>query len=181
MKLAVVVPARNAEHLLVACLAAILRQSRPADEVLLVIGPSDDRTMEIARGLGGPQVHVLQNPAGDRGSALNIALAWTDAELVAFVDAQARIELDYLAQAVSSLAATDAAAVGGPMRPVGRTAIGRAMALALQSAFGSGGSQFHFEGEAREVESVYLGVYRSSAFERVGWYNPALLRTEDDD
>jgi SAM-dependent methyltransferase/GT2 family glycosyltransferase len=181
MKLAVVVPARNAEHLLVECLAAILRQSRPADEVLLVIGPSDDRTMEVANGLAGPQVHVLHNPAGDRGSALNIALAWTDADLVAFVDAQAGIAPDYLAQAVSSLAETDAAAVGGPMRPLGRTPIGRAMALALQSAFGSGGSQFHFEGEAREVESVYLGVYRSSAFERVGWYNPALLRTEDDD
>jgi succinoglycan biosynthesis protein ExoA len=181
MKLGVVVPARNAERLLVECLAAILRQSRPADEVLLVIGPSADRTMEVARSLAGPQVHVIENPAGDRGSALNIALAWTDADLIAFVDAQAHIAPDYLAQAMSSLAATDAAAVGGPMRPLGRTAIGKATALALQTGFGSGGSQFHFEGEGREVESVYLGVYRSSVFDRVGWYNPALLRTEDDD
>src|SRR5205823_5556409 len=47
--------------------------------------------------------------------------------------------------------------------------------------FGSGGSQFHLDGEPREVESVYLGVYRARTFNRVGWYNPALLRTEDDD
>jgi hypothetical protein len=59
--------------------------------------------------------------------------------------------------------------------------IGQAMAAALRSPFGVGDSQFHYEGEAREVESVYLGVYRTDAFRRVGCYNTALLRTEDDD
>ena len=181
MKVVVVVPARNAESLLVDCVAAILRQTRPADEVLLVIGPSADGTAALAKGIAGPTVRVLDNPAGDRGSALNVALASTDADVLAFVDAQARIAPDYLEQAVAALRVTDAAAVGGPMRPLGRTTTGRAMAMALQTGFGSGGSQFHFAGEGREVESVYLGVYRADVFARVGWYNPALLRTEDDD
>ena len=181
MKLAVVVPARNAERLLADCLAAILRQSRPPDEVLLVIGPSSDRTMEIGRSLGGSQVLVLENPAGDRGSALNAALAHTDADLVAFVDAQATLAADYLQAAERALDDHAVAVVGGSMRPQGHGTTGEAMASALRSPFGVGNSQFHFAGTARDVESVYLGVYRRSVFDRVGRYNSTLLRTEDDD
>jgi succinoglycan biosynthesis protein ExoA len=181
VKVAVVVPARNAGSLLTDCLAAILRQTRPADEILLVIGPSDDDTAQVAARLSGAMVGVLDNPAGDRGSALNAALEATGADILAFVDAQAIVAPDYVERAMESLEKTGAAVVGGPMRPTGRTLVGRAMALALRTAFGSGGSQFHFEGGAREAESVYLGVYRATAFSRVGGYNPALLRTEDDD
>src|SRR5688500_17335782 len=55
------------------------------------------------------------------------------------------------------------------------------MAAALRSPFGVGDSQFHFAGAARDVDSVYLGVYRADVLRRVGRYNVALLRTEDDD
>ena len=180
-KVAVVVPALNAAALLPDCLDAIRHQSRPADEILLVVAPSTDGTLDLARHQPDPQVRVLENPAGDRGSALNVALASTAADVLAFVDAQARIERDYLERALAVLEQTGAAVVGGPMRPVGRTTVGRAMAIALQTSFGSGGAQFHLDGEPRDVESVYLGVYRAEAFDKVGWYNPALLRTEDDD
>jgi len=44
-----------------------------------------------------------------------------------------------------------------------------------------GDSQFHFLGTARDVDSVYLGVYRAEGYRAVGGYNPKLLRTEDDD
>ena len=67
------------------------------------------------------------------------------------------------------------------MRPHGRSSVGRAMAAALRSPFGVGDSQFHFAGAARDVDSVYLGVYRADALGRVGRYNVELLRTEDDD
>jgi glycosyltransferase involved in cell wall biosynthesis/SAM-dependent methyltransferase len=176
---AVVVPALNAAALLPDCLDAIRAQTNRASEILVVVAPSADGTLELARRLA--DVTVLENPAGDRGSALNIALAHSRADVLAFVDAQARIAPDYLERALIALEEQGAAVAGGPMRPVGRTTVGRAMALALQTGFGSGGSQFHLDGEAREVESVYLGVYRADLFDRVGWYNPALLRTEDDD
>ena len=40
----------------------------------------------------------------------------------------------------------------------GKELVGEAMAAALRSPFGVGDSQFHFDGPARDVESVYLGV-----------------------
>ena len=67
------------------------------------------------------------------------------------------------------------------MRPIGTSAMGEAIAAALSSPVGVGDSSFHFEGEARDVDSVYLGVYRRTVLDAVGPYDPRLLRTEDDD
>lgn len=181
LKVAVIVPARNAAGLLGDCTATALRQTRPADEIWLVVGPSSDRTMQIAESLTDVSVRVLANPAGDRASAINAALAETTADVLVMLDAQARLHATYIERSLQVLELTNADVVGGPMRPVGRTPIGRALALALQSWFGVGDSQFHFHGRARQVESVYLGVYRSERIATVGPYNPALLRTEDDD
>ena len=175
------IPARNAAGELIDCVASILRQSRPPDEIVIVVGPSDDDTRQVAHGLAGRAIRILDNPAGDRASGLNIGLGATTAAVVAMVDAQARLDPDYFERALGALESAHADMVGGPMRPVGRTAVGRALALALTSAFGIGNSQFHFAGEGREAESVYLGVYRRQVFDRVGRYNAALLRTEDDD
>ncbi len=181
MSITVVVPVRDGAHLLADCLAAIHEQSQPPDEVLVVVGPSHDGTAETARELAGQGVRVLDNPRGDRASAINVALAVASGDLVALVDAQARLTPDYLRCAAEVLDDRTIAVAGGPMRPVGTTPIGRAMAAALQSPFGVGDSQFHFAGAARDVDSVYLGVYRRDVFDQIGAYNSALARTEDDD
>lgn len=180
-RIAVVIPALNAALLLSECVAAVRAQSTPADEIWIVVGPSRDRTLAVAESLADVATTILQNPPGDRASAINLALDRSRADLFVMLDAQARLGPTYIATAVAALDRTKAAVVGGPMRAEGRSAVGRAMATALRSPFGVGDSQFHFVGAAREVESVYLGVFRASVFERVGRYNPALLRTEDDD
>jgi glycosyltransferase involved in cell wall biosynthesis len=180
-KVAIIVPARNAAEQLPACLATALRQTRAADEIWLVIGPSSDGSQEIADAFADASVRVLANPPGHRASAINAALAETTADVLVMLDAQARLHPTYIERALEVLKLSHADVVGGPMRPVGRTPIGRALALALQSWFGVGDSQFHFAGPARQVDSVYLGVYRKERLAAVGLYNPALLRTEDDD
>ena len=183
MTLGVVIPARDAAHLLPSCVAAIDAQDRAPDETWIVVAPSSDDTVAVAHSLASERaaVRVVENPAGDRGSGLNLAIGASAADVLAFVDAQATLAPDYLSSALRALAETDAAVVGGPMRPVGTTSISRAMAATLRSPFGVGDSQFHFAGRAREVASVYLGVYRATVFRTVGVYNTALLRTEDDD
>ena len=181
VSVAVVIPARNAGLLLVDCVAHVHRQSRNADEILIVIGPSTDTTRRVAEGLRGGVVRILENPAGDRASALNAALRATHSEILAMVDAQSLIAPDYLEQALAVLDRSSCDIAGGPMRPRGVSAVGRAFALALTSRFGIGDSQFHQASRAGPADSVYLGIYRKSVFERIGAYNPALLRTEDDD
>jgi succinoglycan biosynthesis protein ExoA len=181
----VVVPLRDAAALLPGCLEAIRAQTQAPGRIHLVVGPSKDATLDVARSAWSrdPRVLVSENPAGDRGSALNVALDALDAETeaVAMVDAQSRLAPDYIERSAAVLDATGAAVVGGAMRPIGSSTVGQAIAAALMSPVGVGDSSFHFEGEARDVDSVYLGVYRRSVLDTVGRYDPGLLRTEDDD
>lgn len=52
MSVSVVVPAYNEQELLPACLEALLGQTRPPDEIIVVDNNSDDRTAEIAHSYG---------------------------------------------------------------------------------------------------------------------------------
>jgi glycosyltransferase involved in cell wall biosynthesis len=185
MRIEVIVPVRDGAAVLADCLAAIRGQTLAPAAIHLSVAPSTDATDLViaSSSQGDPRFRVHQNPAGDRGSGLNVALAMLDAETeaIAMVDAQSRIEPDYLERSAAVLEATGAAVVGGAMQPVGEGVIGRAIAAALASPVGVGDSSFHFEGAARDVESVYLGVYRRSVLDAAGRYDPSLVRTEDDD
>jgi glycosyltransferase involved in cell wall biosynthesis len=185
VKIDVIVPVRNGAALLVDCLTTVDRQTHRPSRIFVVVGPSDDGTESLAMGLaaGREDMVVLENPAGDRGSALNVALSSLDAatDAIALVDAQARLADDYLERSAVVLEESGAAVVGGPLRPVGVGVVGRAIAAALTSPFGVGNSSFHFVGVARDVEAAAWGVYRRSVLDRVGRYSTRLLRTEDDD
>ena len=181
MKVAVVLPVKDGAAYLPDCLAHVREQTHQPVELIIVVAPSSDETREMALELGEEGASILDNQAGDRGSAINRALEVTDADAIAMVDAQALLAADYLETAITVLQQSKAAVVGGPMRPVGRGPVGEAMAACLGSPFAIGDSQFHFSGGARDADSVYLGVFRAEVFRAVGRYNPALLRTEDDD
>lgn len=181
----VIVPVRDAAAMLPGCLETIQQQTLAPGRIHLVVGPSADETAAVARSAWSrdPRILVSENPSGDRGSALNVALDRLDPETdaVAMVDAQSRLAPDYLERSAAVLDETGAAVVGGPMRPVGTSPVGQAIAAALRARVGVGDSAFHFDGPARDVDSVYLGVYRRTVLESVGRYDPGLLRTEDDD
>ena len=73
----VVLPILNEEPYLVAAIEAILEQDYTGPlEIVLAVGPSKDRTMEIAEGLATrySQVKVLSNPTGKTAAGLNIAI-----------------------------------------------------------------------------------------------------------
>jgi glycosyltransferase involved in cell wall biosynthesis len=78
----VVIPARNAEHLLDECLASIVR-SAPR-EIIVVDGLSSDRTVEIARAYGA---RVLSDEGRGLPAARMIGTQAASAERVALIDA----------------------------------------------------------------------------------------------
>ena len=133
----VIIPLRDAAALLPGCLEAIRAQTLSPGRIHLVVGPSRDATLEIARSAWSRDSRVLvsENPAGDRGSALNVALAalGPETEAVAMVDAQSRIDPAYLERSAAVLDETGAAVVGGSMQPVGTSPMGEAIAAALSS------------------------------------------------
>jgi hypothetical protein len=86
---------------------------------------------------------------------------------------------DYLRVAVETLEETGADNVGGVMAAEGVTPFERAVACAMTSKIGVGGARFHTGGTAGPADTVYLGVFRREALERVGGYDEHFQRAQD--
>ena len=178
----VVIPVLNEERHLAAAVARVLDQDYPGPlDVVLSLGPSMDDTDRVAADLAtaDPRVHTVPNPSGSTPCALNAAIAGSTGEIVARVDGHAEIPSDYVRTAVKALLAHDADNVGGLMDARGQTPFERAVATAMRSPLGVGNARFHVGGEAGEAETVYLGVFRRSALERVGGYDEHFARAQD--
>jgi hypothetical protein len=175
-------PVRNEERHLAESVKHVLGQDYPGEfEIVLAVGPSADRTEQIARDLAAaePRLSVVANPAGQIPAALNIALRAARHAVIARVDGHAMLPPGYLRTAVATLAETSAADVGGIMAAAGQTPFQQAVAWAMTSKAGVGSASFHTGGGAGLTLSVYLGVYQRAAIERAGGWDEGMLRAED--
>lgn len=160
----------------------VLAQDYPGDmEVILALGPSRDDTGAIAARLaaGDPRVRTVPNPSGRTPNALNAALKEARYPVVARVDGHALLPPDYLRVAVETLRRTGADNVGGIMAAEGTTSFERAVARAMTSRIGVGGARFHTGGDEGPADTVYLGVFRREAIDRVGGYDESFTRAQD--
>lgn len=178
----VVIPALNAAGTLDTCLDAVLDQDYDGTiAVTVAVGPGRDATWEIAeaRAAADPRVMVVANPSGRTPVGLNLAIAKGSAPVVARVDAQSVLPPRYLRRAVETLARTGAANVGGIQQPVGDNGLQRVIAVGMCSPFGAGPARFRRDGYEGPTDTVYLGVFRRDALERVGGYDDTLERNQD--
>ncbi len=178
----VIMPVLNEEPYLAASVAAILDQDYPRQmEVILALGPSRDRTDDVAEQLveQDPRVRTVANPTGKTPAGLNAALSVARAPVVVRVDGHCELPKDYISVAVETLERTGADNVGGIMAAVGQTPFESAVAVAMTSPLGVGGAAFHVGGVEGEAQTVYLGVFRASALERVNGYDERFDRAQD--
>jgi succinoglycan biosynthesis protein ExoA len=181
---AVVMPILNEERHLAEAVDAVLTQDYEGPvELVLALGPSHDRTDEIAHDIARrePRVRVVENPSGRTPEALNAALAAVSpqAEVVVRVDGHGVLDKDYVSTACLLLEQTGAANVGGLMDAEGVTPFERAVAAAMTSRLGVGASRFHVGGDAGPADTVYLGVFRREWLTRMGGYDPRFVRAQD--
>jgi glycosyltransferase involved in cell wall biosynthesis len=175
-------PVLNEENYLEAAVLAILSQDYEGQiQVVLALGPSTDRTNEVAARIcaGDSRVSSVQNPTGRTPEGLNAALAATKQEIVVRVDAHSELSDGYIRLAVETLQRTGADNVGGIMGARGVTKFEKAVAAAMTSPLGVGSASFHTGGNEGPAETVYLGVFKRSALERVGGYDPEFTRAQD--
>lgn len=186
MKISILVPCRNERRHIGAFLDSLLRQSFDRDwevEILVADGMSDDGTREILRRYmeKAPSVQMIDNPGRIVSTGLNAAIAASTGEIIIRMDAHTVYATDYIRQCVSVLQHTKADNVGGPWIAHGTGNIGRAIAAAFQSPFCAGGGKSHNPSYEGEVDTVYLGCWRRSAFERFGLFDTDLVRNQDDE
>lgn len=176
----VVIPARDEEAAIGRCLAAVLASDEPRLQVLVVDGASIDGTADIVRRFAkdDDRIELLYNDAGIIPVGLNMALAAARAPWFIRIDAHATVPPDYVRCAVAHLKA-GWGAVGGRKDGVGRTPAGLAIAAAMSSRFGVGGSTYHHGTTVREVDHVPFGAYPTELVRSLGGWDERLRVNQD--
>lgn len=175
-------PVLNEEGHLRDSVQAILTQDWAGPlEVVLALGPSTDRTDEVAQQLAtaDPRVKTVPNPTGKTPAGLNAAIAASQFDVVVRVDGHSELPANYISTAVETLRRTDADNVGGVMNAIGKTTFEKAVACAMTSPLGVGAASFHTGGTEGPADTVYLGVFKRSALTRVGGYDETFVRAQD--
>ena len=177
-----IVPARNEEKHIEACVRSILDQDVHGGlEVIVADGDSADQTAAVARAAGA---RVVPNPDRTTPAGLNAALASCRGEVVVRFDAHAEMPPGYVAACLHALGRERGpACVGGWRQVAGRGPWGRATAAALASRFGVGNPRIwrapRADAEPVEVETVALGCWSASQLRAVGGWSGRYLRNQD--
>ena len=178
----VILPILNEERFLEGAIKAILAQRYDGPlEVILALGPSRDRTNEIAMSLAmaDTRVVIVENPSGRTAAALNLAIAESQYGIICRIDGHAEISPSYISSAVRVLEQTQAVNVGGIMAARGIGEFERAVASAMRSPLGVGTARFHTGGKAGAVDTVYLGVFDKASLLAAGGYDERFTRAQD--
>jgi glycosyltransferase involved in cell wall biosynthesis len=178
----VVLPILNEERFLEDSIEAILAQKYLGPlEVILALGPSTDKTNEIAQRLASkdPRIILVDNPTSRTATGLNLAISHAKYSIICRIDGHAQISPTYISHAVAIMDQTHAVNVGGVMAAVGENVFENAVATAMRSPLGVGASRFHTGGKAGPADTVYLGVFEKSKLEKVGGYDERFTRAQD--
>lgn len=186
IRISFIVVAYNAERSLGALLDDLLAQTLPPEQIeaLLVDSASADATRSIMRDFAARapfEVRVLDNPRRWLASGINIALREATGDAVIRLDAHARIPRDFLANNLSALSRGENIVGGSVLGGEIHTAWEGVMRAVDTSRFCGGAAPFRNGGEARYVDTLAYALYRREVYDRVGFYDERLRRTEDND
>jgi succinoglycan biosynthesis protein ExoA len=185
-RISIVVPMRNEHEHIGTMIGDVARQDfRGEVELIVADGGSTDGSVaglrEAAERLG-VAVEVVPNPAGWVSQGLNAALSHARGDLIVRLDCHSRYPPDYLRRLAVASEETGAWNVGGVVVPEGRTPVERAVACAMDSAFGGiGWTRKAAVGDRVEVDTVTFGAFLPLAFERAGTFDESLVRNQDDE
>jgi glycosyltransferase involved in cell wall biosynthesis len=177
----VVVPARNEEASIGEALSALREQTYRNLQIIVVDGASTDGTVAVVEGhrAEDPRIELIDNPRQIIPAALNLALAAARGRWLVRMDAHSTVGPDYVADAVARLREGRWGGVGGRKDGTGTTPAGRAIAAALGSRFGVGGSLYHHGTTERTVDHIPFGSYPTELVRRLGGWDERLVANED--
>lgn len=190
MFISIFVIAYNEEAAIDGILSNIASQDYPHEdmEIILVDGASNDKTKEHMLKFADAhendfrRVLVLDNPKRTLPAGWNVALRAYSGEAVIKVDAHAEIPEDFVSKNVAELEKGEYI-VGGrrPNISVGGTPFSETLLMAESSMFGSSIAPYRNNPGKRYVNSLFHAAYRREVFEKVGFFNEDLVRTEDNE
>jgi GT2 family glycosyltransferase/sugar lactone lactonase YvrE len=172
-KVSVVVCAYNAGDTLDDCLNSLGHLRYPDFEVIVVNDGSKDATGDIARRY---PVRLIEVPNGGLSAARNIGLSAATGEIVAYTDADVRVDRDWLTYLVQPFLTSDVVGSGGPnVVPPDDPFVAQCVARAP-------GGPTHVLLDDRIAEHVpgCNMAFRREALLAIDGFNPIYLRAGDD-
>jgi GT2 family glycosyltransferase len=174
----VVVCAYNAADTIDNCLSSLAALTYPSFEVIVVNDGSADATASIARRHAGLHrgVRVIDAPKGGLSSARNVGLAAASGDIVAYTDADVRVDPDWLCYLVQPMLTSDVAGAGGP------NVVPRDDPWVAQCVARAPGGPTHVMLDDRIAEHVpgCNMAFRRDALLSIDGFNPVYLRAGDD-
>jgi glycosyltransferase involved in cell wall biosynthesis len=126
-------------------------------------------------------IHIVDNPQKFVSFGFNQAFPLTSGKYIAFLGAHADYPETFFKDAVKYLESGACDVVGGPLKQLGKTDTGSAIAYCMSHKFGVGGTEFRTSTEKQYVQSVAFAVYKREVFEKTGLLDEELLRNQDDE
>lgn len=184
----IVMPCRNEEDFIAACLESVVANDYPKEylELLIVEGRSVDKTRSIIEDYAKSYqwMKVLDNPKGIAPTALNLGIARARGNIIMRMDAHAIYPCDYISRLVAWLRESGADNTGGMWNtlPASESPLAKAIATGLSHPFGVGNSYYRVgTSKPRWVDTVPFGCYRREVFDRIGLFDEELVRNQDDE
>lgn len=183
----IVIPCRNEEGHVSACLEAVLGFDFPKRslEILVVDGRSTDATREIVKGYisNWPLIKLLDNPGMIVSTAMNIGIRAASGKFIVRLDAHSAYPPGYLNDCLALIERTGAANSGGRVVavPNGSGPWAVPVAVATGHRFGVGSGAFRVGAKPGFVDTVPFGTFRREIFDKVGFFDERLTRNEDNE
>lgn len=184
----VLIPVLDEGATIRATVLAMARQDLDGSlELLFADGGSADDTRSQLEALAArdPRIRVLENPRRGTAAGLNTCLREARGEYVARMDAHTWFPPAYLRLGIERLRRRDVAWVAGPQIAEGSGLVSRAVAAALETPLGRGGSRkwaAHAEDTEHELDTgVFCGVWRRDDLLAHGGFDEDWPRNQDSE
>ncbi len=103
-RVSVIIPCFNAAEFVAATIESVLRQTRPAAEILAIDDGSTDETLAVLAGFGD-RIRVLRKKNGGPATARNVGIRHATGDYLAFLDSDDLWEEDKLARQLAEFEA----------------------------------------------------------------------------
>ena len=172
-KASVIVPAYNAASTLGECVASLRTLNYPNYETIVVDDGSSDSTAQIAEQAG---VQTIRLEHRGLAAARNAGVEAASGEIIAFIDADARADRDWLYHLVETITRREAAAASGPnFAPTSASTRAAAMAAApgLPREVRTG------DADLAQLCGCNMALSKA-ALTKIGGFDPAFTTAGDD-
>lgn len=182
----VIIPVYNEELYIEKLIESVLKQDYSFEEieVIFVNGNSTDNTVNIIKEkLKDTNLNykILENEKRLTPISVNIGIKEAKNDIVIRLDAHSEYPENYISKCVYYLNKTGADNVGCLFITKGEGTVGTAIENVLKTKFGVGNSSFRTNGESKYVDTVPYGTFRRELFNKIGYFNEELIRSEDNE